>query len=373
MTSNSSQHHQHEPEEDTFTLFAEYASCPRSPLLHTARSQDLSDSNNNRNSTSLAKNNNNTGNKGSTKPFSTFFNGLHLSNIRQLSSQSSTSSTNEPSESESASGTTSSSEENGKKLISRGSFIMSSGRDKYTYDSETVELPYRSIDVYEKQLSASSTATSSPAASPSRQSQFLHPNPQSPVHPSHPIHQHLNSLQVRPMTPQPQILSPQDHHYLTKRSQSQMANRSYQYNDSSSLSPGDTLSTSPPSHDKFSSFRSDRGVSRLERQGSRMTSSSGGSSMSPPASPGGTISKRPFSSTRVKRASLVRSSKIDLSKPVFMNGRYSNPWETWTPLRFGNILKFGFSKDKSNIPSKEVSKTLVCWQLIFKTVTFSSS
>jgi hypothetical protein len=89
-----------------------------------------------------------------------------------------------------------------------------------------------------------------------------------------------------------------------------------------------------------------------------VTCSSGSSSLSPPASPIVSPSKRPFSSARVKRASLVRSSKIELSKPLYVNGRYANPWDTWTPLKFGNILKFGFSKDKSNIPSKEVSRTL---------------
>ena len=343
MTPNSQVPNQ----EDTFAAFAEFASCPRIPLLHASRRQDSSDSNKNT-STSVK---NNSGSR-SPRPFSNLFNGLHLSNIRQLSSQSSTaSSTNEASDS--TSGTTSSSEENGKKLIQRGTFIMSSGRDKYTYDSETVELPFRSIDVYEKQYKQSgSTASSSPTTSPSNQSQFLHPYPQSPQHPSHPIHQHLQLNTGSQHSPQ--RLSPQEQ-YLSRRSQSQLGNRSNHYDNGNG---GDALSLSP--HDnKYASFRSEKGGSRLERQSSRVTSSSGSSSRSPPASPSATTSRRPFSSTRVKRASLVRSSKIELSKPVYVNGRYCNPWDTWTPLRFGNILKFGFSKDKSKIPSKEVSVTLL--------------
>lgn len=110
---------------------------------------------------------------------------------------------------------------------------MSSGRDKYTYDSENVELPYRAIDVYEKQLSVTSSTASSPATSPAKGVQFLHPS--SPQHPSHPINQHLLSLRST-------HLSPQDSS-VTKRSQSQMGNHSHQFDNT--LSPGDASESTP--------------------------------------------------------------------------------------------------------------------------------
>lgn len=251
--------------DDSFQAFADFASCPRTHPIDA-------------NSSSAEKRNRLQANK-SPRPFSGFFNGLHISGNRQLSSQSSTSSTTETVESEAEASGASSDE--GKKLMRRGSFILSSGADKYTFDSETVELPFRSIDVYENRLR------------------------------NHP-HQRRAFLQ------------PEKHRPVT-RSLSHFSNKS-------------------EDSDKSSSFRSERseGDKRI------------GGSVSP-VSPAGSI-RRPFSGIErtMQRGSLVRSARLELTRSALVNGRYTNPWDTWTPLRFTNILKFGFTKDKSNIPVKEV-------------------
>lgn len=250
--------------DDSFQAFADFASCPRTLPIEG--------------NSSVEKRDRLRANK-TPRPFSSFFNGLHIhSGNRQLSSQSSTSSTTETVESEAEASGASSDE--GKKLMRRGSFILSSGADKYTFDSETVELPYRSIDVYEKRL--------------------RHDLP------------HRRAF-----------LQPERHRPVT-RSLSHFSNKS-------------------EDSDKSSSFRSERS------DGDKRISGSGS-----PTSPPGSI-RRPFGTGRtMQRGSLVRSARLELTRSTLVNGRYTNPWDTWTPLRFTNILKFGFTKDKSNIPAKEV-------------------
>ena len=101
--------------DDSFQAFADFASCPRLVPLEASERRERQRP------------------FKTPRPFSSFFNGLHISNTRQLSSQSSTSSTTETVESEAEASGTSSDE--GKRLMRRGSFILSSGADKYTFDS----------------------------------------------------------------------------------------------------------------------------------------------------------------------------------------------------------------------------------------------
>lgn len=55
----------------------------------------------------------------------------------------------------------------------------------------------------------------------------------------------------------------------------------------------------------------------------------------------------------IKRNSLVHPGKIELQRSLCVNGRFQNPWPTWRPPTITNILKFGLSKNKSNIPTKQ--------------------
>lgn len=54
----------------------------------------------------------------------------------------------------------------------------------------------------------------------------------------------------------------------------------------------------------------------------------------------------------VKRDSIV--NRYAVQKSICINGRFQNPFNTWRPPTFTNILKFGLTKDKSNIPTKQV-------------------
>lgn len=59
---------------------------------------------------------------------------------------------------------------------------------------------------------------------------------------------------------------------------------------------------------------------------------------------------------RVKFGSLDPRKLEDVTPSRFRNGRYENPWETWTSPSLGNVLKWWlFSKNNSNVPSKSVS------------------
>ncbi|XP_054168659.1 N-acyl-phosphatidylethanolamine-hydrolyzing phospholipase D-like [Oppia nitens] len=57
------------------------------------------------------------------------------------------------------------------------------------------------------------------------------------------------------------------------------------------------------------------------------------------------------SSSVVKRDSVVR--RLDVHHSVRVDGRFRNPWTTWTPPSFANILKFGLARDRSRVPPKE--------------------
>lgn len=46
-----------------------------------------------------------------------------------------------------------------------------------------------------------------------------------------------------------------------------------------------------------------------------------------------------------------------LQKSVCENGRFQNPWPTWSTPKFRDLLRFIFTdKDKSQIPSQEVKR-----------------
>ncbi|RWS19563.1 N-acyl-phosphatidylethanolamine-hydrolyzing phospholipase D-like protein, partial [Leptotrombidium deliense] len=60
-----------------------------------------------------------------------------------------------------------------------------------------------------------------------------------------------------------------------------------------------------------------------------------------------------ISGPRIKRDSVVQSAKFGAHRSCVVNGKFQNPWKTWSPITFTNILKFGLAKDKSNIPNKE--------------------
>ena len=54
----------------------------------------------------------------------------------------------------------------------------------------------------------------------------------------------------------------------------------------------------------------------------------------------------------VKRDSV--GQRFDVQRSLCVNGKYQKPWPTWRPPTFTNILKFGLTRDKSNIPTKQV-------------------
>lgn len=63
------------------------------------------------------------------------------------------------------------------------------------------------------------------------------------------------------------------------------------------------------------------------------------------------------SSPVCKRDSVVHPGydvKSDLQRSLCIDGRFQNPWPTWRPPSFTNILKFGLSKNKSNVPTRAV-------------------
>lgn len=74
-----------------------------------------------------------------------------------------------------------------------------------------------------------------------------------------------------------------------------------------------------------------------------------------PLSPVGSVSggDSPTPSQVVKRDTVVNS--FDLQPSVFENGKFHNPWPDYKAQTFTSILKLGFSPDKSNVSSKQVT------------------
>lgn len=184
-------------------------------------------------------------------------------------------------------------------LIRRSSLICSSGKDKYTYDSETGETPSRSIDTYEKQLSFQSNASSTISSGSggifgstiSKLSSFnedisadRHSSLNQHEKPPNFVTNHNDSLLVS--SPNPSILS-----------------SNYHQTNHEDLNGQDSAS-----------------VSRV----------------------------------RIERKSVVQGAYQPIKSNI-INGRYQNPWNTWIPVKFTNIVKFGLTRGKSNLPKKEVS------------------
>ncbi|XP_035207769.1 N-acyl-phosphatidylethanolamine-hydrolyzing phospholipase D-like [Stegodyphus dumicola] len=55
----------------------------------------------------------------------------------------------------------------------------------------------------------------------------------------------------------------------------------------------------------------------------------------------------------IKRDSVVHPGRIDMQRSLCIGGRFQNPWPTWRPPTFTNILKFGITRDKSKVPPKQ--------------------
>ncbi|XP_054711170.1 uncharacterized protein LOC129220766 [Uloborus diversus] len=58
-------------------------------------------------------------------------------------------------------------------------------------------------------------------------------------------------------------------------------------------------------------------------------------------------------SALIKRDSVVHPEKVNMQSSLCINGRFQNPWPTWSPPTLTNILKFGISKDNSKVPPKQ--------------------
>lgn len=67
------------------------------------------------------------------------------------------------------------------------------------------------------------------------------------------------------------------------------------------------------------------------------------------------LKKVKSSSLLVKRDSVVHPGRVDMQRSLCIAGRFQNPWPTWRPPTFTNLLKFGISRDKSKVPPKQVS------------------
>lgn len=49
----------------------------------------------------------------------------------------------------------------------------------------------------------------------------------------------------------------------------------------------------------------------------------------------------------------------EYSQPILSNGRYRNPWDSWTDPKLRKLFSFMFMKSNANIPTKEVSSVFV--------------
>lgn len=48
------------------------------------------------------------------------------------------------------------------------------------------------------------------------------------------------------------------------------------------------------------------------------------------------------------------SEQMELTKPLFENGRYKNPWDTWRFNSFWNFIQFARGRENKEDPQKEV-------------------
>lgn len=269
--------------------------------------------------------------------------------------------------------------------VRRGSFILSSGRDKFTFDSEGMSRP--TSNIRDKTIPTRSNLNQLPYHTSSNN---INDNNNSSSYVNY------NDLAIIPSARNP-VRAPM----IAKRTSSQLSSTTSgsDVTTSSARSDGSDLNEnmsihslhpfsygSSPSHSYHSNHNS--GSNQYQRQTSFSSHLSGNTSSgtssstvspsfhpltsphyhqpqtspsSPSSSVGGLHPLHSYHPTRMKRTSVVRSAHLmeNPSRPVQANGRFGNPWDTWAPLRFTNILKWGLAKDKSNIPSKEVSHSFL--------------
>lgn len=264
-----------------------------------------------------------------------------------------------------------------KKFVRRGSFILSSGRDKFTYDSDAMPTT-TTINARDKKLTQTR---------PNLNQESQYHNSRNNINDNNNSASYLNynDLSVTIPSYSPSVRAPM----IAKRTSSQLSSTTSGSDGttSSARSDVDDLNEnmsvhslhpfsfgggSSPSH----SYHNNHNTSSSHQYQHQTSTSSSSHHISTTATPfhpytsnhGQTSPSSPTPSIcgksslnhptpRMKRTSVVRSAHLmeNPSRPVQSNGRFGNPWDTWAPLRFTNILKWGLAKDKSNIPSKEVS------------------
>lgn len=64
--------------------------------------------------------------------------------------------------------------------------------------------------------------------------------------------------------------------------------------------------------------------------------------------------KPSFKGHIIKRDSVVHPGRVDMQGSLFIDGKFQNPWPSWKPPTFANILKFGVTRNKSKVPPKQV-------------------
>ena len=64
----------------------------------------------------------------------------------------------------------------------------------------------------------------------------------------------------------------------------------------------------------------------------------------------------------IKQSTATLLNDDELTKPIFENGCYRNPWKTWKEISVANLMHFVVkTKNESNVPSKEVT---ICEQCV---------
>lgn len=275
-----------------------------------------------------------------------------------------------------------------KRYLRRGSFILSSGRDKFTFDSEAMTSPTVPPRRTETQtLSNMNNDIQQPSYYHHTSSTNSNDNNNSTGYVNY------NDLAMKKALVRAPMIAKRTSSQLSSTTSGSDVTTSSARSDVSDLNENISVhslhpfsyGTSSSSHSYHSNNDASSGGNQYQRQTSCTSSSHLNSNTSTPStttsssfhpltsphhphtshstspsSPTSSMGGKPFHAhhpTRMKRTSVVRSAHMmeNPSRPVQSNGRFGNPWDTWAPLRFTNILKWGLAKDKSNIPSKEVS------------------
>lgn len=210
--------------------------------------------------------------------------------------------------------------------VHRSSIICSTGTDKYSYDSENIQLPLRPIDFYEKQLSIQSNASSTGSSSRSKMFSSATEDNSDREASLSPVCERLKFDPMESSSPLDQLHSPRFHqHYHDHDHNEQHQHRHRHKNQQHQFyvhrqSPTPTPTPSPSPSPAFNS-------------------SNDGDSIPPP------------NEIKYKRSSIVGSSQQNVpDKSVQINGSKSQ--NSWSRFKLTNILKFGGSKDKRNVQNK---------------------